>query len=186
MSHNKITIAKARGFAFGAHAALSQVRKFTGEPYFNHPRRAAEWAKSYGADMEVICGCYLHDTVEDTAVTIELIREEFGEKIARIVDGVTNPANRENSPGLNRAQRFAINLAHLKEQEIESKEVRIFDIHDNLRDGEIVDAKFANLLVAEKPIILDVCREANYVMYDICMRRVDEVREHLRARGELK
>jgi (p)ppGpp synthase/HD superfamily hydrolase len=182
----KAMILKARGFALGAHAGMGQVRKFTGEPYYNHPFRAAEMAEAYGCDWEVICGCYLHDTVEDTGVTIELIHQEFGSRVAQIVNGVTNVATRENSPGLNRADRFALNLAHLKEQGHGSKEVRLFDVFDNLRDAEKVDAKFANLLVAEKPIVVAECREANYAMHTLCMARIKEVSAYLKARGELK
>lgn len=177
---------KARGFALGAHAGMGQVRKFTGEPFYNHPWRAAAMAEAYGCDWEVIVGCYLHDTVEDTHTTIGLIHQEFGARVGRIVNGVTNVATREGNPGLNRAGRFALNLAHLKEQELDCKEVRLFDVYDNLRDGEKVDAKFANMLVAEKPIVVDVCREANYGVHALCMRRIEEIRAHLKARGELK
>lgn len=182
----KALVMKARFFAQGAHSALSQVRKFTGEPYFNHPFRAAEMAQAYGCDWHVICGLYLHDTVEDTGVTIGMIYEEFGEHIGRNVNGVTNVATREGNPELNRAQRFELNLAHLKEQSLAAKEVRLFDVYDNLRDAEACDAKFANMLLNEKPRVLEVCREANYAVYGLCMRRLDEIRAHLKARGELK
>jgi (p)ppGpp synthase/HD superfamily hydrolase len=182
----KALILKARGFALGAHAGMGQVRKFTGEPYHNHPFRAAEMAEAHYCDWEVICGCYLHDTVEDTWVTIKLIHQEFGPVVRRIVEGVTNPATLGNSPDLNRAQRFALNLAHLKEQDHGSKEVRLFDVFDNLRDAEVCDAKFVNMLLDEKPIVLEVCREANYAAYGLCMRRIDEITAHLKARGELK
>lgn len=184
MSGFEMMIAKARGLALGAHMGLGQLRKFTGEPYFHHPLRAAEMARSHGCDWDVICGCYLHDTVEDTGVTIELIEEEFGPVVGRIVNGVTNVAYREG--GLNRAARFALNLEHLKQQELDCKEVRLFDVFDNLRDAEVCDAKFANMLVQEKPTVLEVCREANYSVYGQCMRRIDEIRAHLKARDELK
>lgn len=185
--HNHLAlILKARGFALGAHAGMSQVRKFTGEPYHYHPFRAAEMAQAYGCDWEVVAGCYLHDTVEDTGITLDMIEEEFAPKVARIVEGVTNVATRENRPLLNRAQRFGINLDHLKAQDRDSKEVRLFDVFDNLRDAEKVDAKFANMLVVEKPIVVAVCREANYVLHDMCMRRIDEITAYLKSRGELK
>ena len=104
-------ILQARAFAMGAHAAMGQVRKITGEPYFNHPFRAAEVAQAFGCDWQVICGCYLHDTVEDTSVTIELINDTFGGIVRRIVNGVTNVATRES--GLNRAARFELNVPML-------------------------------------------------------------------------
>lgn len=180
----KALILKARFFAQGAHTALNQVRKITGEPYHNHPFRAAEMAESYGSDWHVIAGLYLHDVVEDTGVTVDVIRAEFGHQVGDNVQGVTNVATR--ATGLNRAARFALNLEHLKCQELPCKEIRLFDVFDNLRDAERADAKFANLLVSEKPIIVDVCREANYSMHAMCLRRIDDIRTHLKARGQLK
>lgn len=79
-------IAKAYAFAERAHAG--QKRK-TGEPYFNHVLSTAEILNGWHLDEDAIVAGLLHDTVEDTGVPLEKIKEEFGEEVAFLVDGVT-------------------------------------------------------------------------------------------------
>lgn len=65
-----------------------QVRK-SGEPYFTHCVAVASILADMKMDAETIAAGLLHDTIEDTAVTLEEIRAEFNENIAQLVDGVT-------------------------------------------------------------------------------------------------
>ena len=68
-------------------AHVNQVRK-SGEPYIAHPLMVAHIVAGLGIDDTTICGALLHDSVEDTNVTIEEIIDEFGDDVASIVDGV--------------------------------------------------------------------------------------------------
>lgn len=79
-------IGKAYAFSLKAHAG--QKRK-TGEPYFNHALATAEVLNEWKLDDATIAAGLLHDTVEDTFVTIDEIKKEFGEEVAFLVDGVT-------------------------------------------------------------------------------------------------
>lgn len=79
-------IKKAREFARQAHDG--QMRK-SGEPFFIHPELVAELLESLGMDEETIAAGYLHDVLEDTEVTFDQLKEEFGEEIAMLVNGVT-------------------------------------------------------------------------------------------------
>ena len=65
-----------------------QFRK-SGEPYITHPIHVAKILASYESDSDAIIAALLHDTVEDTPVTIDEIKKEFGENVMQLVDGVT-------------------------------------------------------------------------------------------------
>lgn len=71
-------------FALRAHAGTE--RRGKGFPYIVHPLEAVEIVATMTADQELLAAAALHDTVEDTDVTIEQIREEFGEHIASLVE----------------------------------------------------------------------------------------------------
>lgn len=70
-------------FAVKAHAGTE--RRGKGFPYIVHPMEAMEIVATMTPDQELLAAAALHDTVEDTDVTVEQIREEFGERIASLV-----------------------------------------------------------------------------------------------------
>ena len=75
-------------FGVGASAHAGQERK-SGEPYITHPVAVARVLAELGMDAETIIAALLHDTLEDTALTREVLAGEFGEVVAELVDGVT-------------------------------------------------------------------------------------------------
>ena len=79
-------VRKAYAYAAAAHAG--QVR-LSGEPYLSHPLAVAEVLAELGFDAHSVAAGLLHDTVEDTKVTLEEVDAEFGEQVADIVAGVT-------------------------------------------------------------------------------------------------
>lgn len=80
-------ITKAFHFAEQAHKG---VRRLSGEPYIMHPIAVAQIAcEEMGLGSTSICSALIHDVVEDTDYTVEDIRNIFGDKIAKIVDGLT-------------------------------------------------------------------------------------------------
>lgn len=77
-----------------ARLAHSQQRRKSGELYIFHPIEVARiCAAELGLGAKAIQAALLHDVVEDTPVTLEQLAEEFGEKIAMIVDGLTKFSN---------------------------------------------------------------------------------------------
>lgn len=79
-------IAHAYRFAEWAHSGQTRL---SGEPYITHPCSVALIVADLGLDDASILAALLHDTVEDTAVDLPTIRQEFGEEVARLVEGVT-------------------------------------------------------------------------------------------------
>ena len=73
-------------------AHKGQLRK-TGEPYIVHPLAVKKILEEWGMDEDTIIAGVLHDTVEDTDLTLDDIRREFGESVAFLVDGVTKLSN---------------------------------------------------------------------------------------------
>lgn len=61
----------------------------SGDPYITHPLAVASILLDYCMDTDTICAALLHDTVEDTYVTLDELRKKFGEDVALMVDGVT-------------------------------------------------------------------------------------------------
>lgn len=79
-------VEKAYEFANKAHAGQKRA---SGQPYIVHPTQVAGTLANLGLDPDTVAAGFLHDTVEDTAVTNEDIKKEFGKDVAFIVDGVT-------------------------------------------------------------------------------------------------
>jgi len=72
-----------------AERAHEGQKRASGEPYVNHCLAVATILAEFGVPSEVVAAGLLHDTVEDTSITLEDIRYDFGDEIALLVDGVT-------------------------------------------------------------------------------------------------
>ena len=77
-----------RAFEFGARAHANQTRA-SGQPYITHPVAVAGIVADLKLDVESICAAILHDVVEDTPMSVQHIRDDFGDDVASIVDGVS-------------------------------------------------------------------------------------------------
>lgn len=77
-----------RAYDFAKEAHKGQLRK-SGEPYFNHVFATAKNLADLGMKAKTIAAGLLHDVIEDTHITEEDIRNEFGEEILSLVNGVT-------------------------------------------------------------------------------------------------
>jgi len=79
-------VRKAYEFADQAHAG--KLRR-SGDPYISHPLAVAIILAEMQLDQETLCAALLHDVIEDTDTSVEELTTIFGERIARLVDGVT-------------------------------------------------------------------------------------------------
>jgi guanosine-3',5'-bis(diphosphate) 3'-pyrophosphohydrolase len=78
----------ARAFEF-ACAHHGDQKRYSGDEFITHPVGVAQICAGMRLDTDTLCAALLHDTVEDTSATLDEVREEFGEEIAALVDGVT-------------------------------------------------------------------------------------------------
>ena len=154
-------IKKARIFAENAHRG--QVRKYTGEPYINHPITVANMVNENGGSSEMIAAALLHDVVEDTPHTIEDINVEFGLLVSALVGYLTDISKPADG---NRAKRKAMDRAHIAAAPKEAKTIKLADMIDNT--GSIVsrDPKFAKVYMAEKKALLEVLSDGNQELFD--------------------
>jgi len=77
-----------RAFSYAEEAHKGQKR-ISGEEYINHPLSVSMILTELEMDLETLIAGLLHDVVEDTSVTLEQVRSQFGEEVALLVDGVT-------------------------------------------------------------------------------------------------
>lgn len=118
---------RAAKFAIDAHRGGE--RKGKGYPYILHPMEAAVIVSSLTTDPEMLAAAMLHDTVEDTPVTIEQIRREFGDRVASLVYHETSQLPHA-APWRDRKRAQADQIAGAPR---ESKIVAIGDKLSNLR-----------------------------------------------------
>ena len=154
-------IKKAIDFAREAHG--DQKRKYTHEPYIGHPINVAMLVLNCtDSPNDVIAAGALHDVVEDTPITIEDIRKEFGIFIGGIVDGLTDVSKPGDG---NRAARKAIDRRHLSKGSPEIQTIKLADLIDNTSSIVKYDPEFAKVYMAEKKLLLGVLIDGHPTLY---------------------
>lgn len=90
-----------RAIIFAVQAHHNTERRGKGFPYIVHPMEAVEIVSTITADQELLAAAALHDTIEDTDVTVEQLREAFGDRVAELVhaesDQFTEGVSEEDS-----------------------------------------------------------------------------------------
>lgn len=123
-------VEKARIFATASHHAAGNVRKYTGEPYINHPAAVVALVSSVPHTPEMLASAWLHDTVEDTQVTLGVIEAEFGAEVAGMVEMLTDVSHAND--GL-RSHRKAKDREHTAQASPAAKTIKLADLIDNTR-----------------------------------------------------
>jgi guanosine-3',5'-bis(diphosphate) 3'-pyrophosphohydrolase len=137
-----------RAFEFAKNAHKTQKR-FSGEPFIIHPLNVAKILYEMGFDEKVIAAGLLHDTVEDTGVTLEHLRREFGKEIADLVDGVTNISRIRSE---NIKQHQAENIRKMLFSMVKDIRVILIKLADklhNMRTLQWLDEKKAQRIARE-------------------------------------
>jgi (p)ppGpp synthase/HD superfamily hydrolase len=122
-------VKKAKKFAIEAHAGLFRPNRAR-EPYSVHLQETAELIEEAGGSEIEIAAGWLHDTVEDTGATMEEIRTEFGDEVADIVTGLTDPKWPENISTLDRKKFQAVRV---KSESNSTKLCKLADQTSNMR-----------------------------------------------------
>ncbi len=128
------TVVKALDFATECHEG--QNRR-SGEPYIEHPINVALILTGFGMDTESICAALLHDVVEDTEATNELVQKLFGKEVALLVDGVTKLGK---VPYYSREEQQSENLRKMLLSMAEDVRVVIIKLCDRLHNMRTIDS----------------------------------------------
>lgn len=134
MVHEQDMSALLRALLFAAEKHQSQRRKDSGgTPYINHPVQVAEIICRIGgvADLTTLMGALLHDTVEDTDATEDLIESLFGYNVAALVMEVTDDKS------LPKAERKHYQIAHAEKLSARAALVKLADKICNI--GDVID-----------------------------------------------
>jgi GTP diphosphokinase / guanosine-3',5'-bis(diphosphate) 3'-diphosphatase len=125
---------KAYNFAIKAH---ENQKRDSGDPYSNHPIAVASILTELKLDSATIATGLLHDTIEDTHATYDTIKNEFGQEVADLVDGVTKISVFENqATSTSKAENFRKLIIAT------SKDIRVLlvKIADRLHNMRTIDA----------------------------------------------
>ncbi|HSP40833.1 MAG TPA: HD domain-containing protein [Gillisia sp.] len=154
---------EAKEFARAAHK--DQFRKYKNEAYIEHPIRVAALVMTVAHTKEMLCAAYLHDVVEDTAVTIEMIEERFGKKVAGLVHELTDEYVKKNYRHLNRSKRKEKEVERQSKISGEAKTVKLADVIDNTRDIVENDKDFARRYVPEMEALVEVLHGGDFRLF---------------------
>jgi (p)ppGpp synthase/HD superfamily hydrolase len=152
-------IMRARYFAAGAHGGVDQRRKYTNDPYINHPIEVMEiLSKSGITDSYMLQAALLHDVLEDTDVSSEMLLAMFGDKVHALVRELTNVSKPSDG---NRAVRKEIDRRALAEASAAAQTVKCADIISNSKSIAEYDPKFAPVYIKEMEDLLEVLTKAD-------------------------
>ena len=138
---------KACEFSKNAHG--TQKRE-SGDPYFQHPLEVAGIMADMKLDVASVITALLHDTVEDTDITLDDIEKEFGSEVAKLVDGVTKLTKIEFQPDhIRQAENFRKLLVAMSE-DIRVLLVKLADRIHNMRTLGFVKSPEKRLRIAHE------------------------------------
>lgn len=159
-------IERARLFATAAHGAVDQRRKYTDEPYINHPAQVVTILRTMTHNSptpEMFAAAWLHDVVEDTEVTHTTILEEFGPTVSNLVRGLTDVSTLLDG---NRVERKEIDRQHTAKQSPECHTVKLADLISNSSSILLHDPEFARVYLREKQLLLEVLRDGDPALWE--------------------
>ena len=137
---NDLTDLEQKALEFATKAHNGQFRKDGKTPYIEHPiriRNNIRLHKNFTPELGV--AAFLHDVVEDCGVTIEQLKEQFGEKVASLVDWMTN---RSKQTGLPRTERKKLDHERISKAPLDAKLLKLFDRLDNISDVAYLEGSF--------------------------------------------
>ncbi len=173
----KDCVVDAKAFAILAHESIGQKRKYTGEPYYVHPIAVCTIVETVTHDPIVRAAALLHDVVEDTPVTIELVRHQFGDKAADLVADLTDVSRPEDG---NRAIRKALDRQHSALACADAQTIKLADLIDNSKSILKHDPKFARVYIKEKIELLKVLTKGNA---QLKAQAEQQIARHIQGKG---
>jgi (p)ppGpp synthase/HD superfamily hydrolase len=176
-----LLIEQAKYFAWAAHASVKQKRKYDGQDYIVHPIEVGNLLHQFATGIitpQQEAAGLLHDVVEDTGITIDQIREAFGNEITDLVGWLTDVSKLEDG---NRKVRKQLDLDHTAESPPAAKTIKCADLISNCKSIVQYDPDFARVFLHEKERLLNVMTEADPGLLAEAWRIWHEARKTLSA-----
>ena len=136
-------------------------RKYTNEPYMRHPQEVAFMVRGVGGSDAMVMAALLHDTVEDTPVTIGQIYDKFGADVGFLVQCLTDITVPSDG---NMAKRQRIEAQRLSMCSNAVKTIKLADLISNSESIFKYDKKFAPVYAQEMFYLLTVLRGGNSIL----------------------
>lgn len=165
-------------FATMAHG--DQKRKYTGEPYINHPIAVAKLVMKHGGDHNQGLAAILHDVVEDTSyenvdIYRHLLSKGFSvkdsEDISNLVHELTDQYTKEAYPHLNRAKRKSLEADRLGAVSSRGQLIKACDMIDNTASIVDNDPGFASVYLKEKDELAEKLVKIPVYLYRILTKK---------------
>lgn len=168
-------VAKADALATQWHQG--ELRKYSHEPYIEHPRAVAAIIRSVPLHTwELVAAALLHDVLEvpepARSHRAEVIRDELGEVVLQYVLEVSNPSKAEDG---NRKIRKAIDRAHLTKASPGGQTLRLADAIHNLHNLNDLSPTFAKLYAGEKQLILPLTLSGDPTLHSRVSMIIEEI-----------
>ncbi len=159
-------------YEFAKKAHGNQKRKYTGEPYVNHPVAVAKIVMEVFPDVDCVCAALLHDVIEDTDATYQdLIDAGFMFPIADLVRELSDVSKPEDG---NRATRKEIDRQHTAKASGRGKTVKLADLINNTDSITQYDPNFAKVYMNEKRKLLQVLKGGNSELMERALKLVSD------------
>lgn len=154
----KEVVNKAYNFSKNKHEG--QMRKFSGLPYFSHPKYVARIIEELTEDPILISVALLHDIVEDTETSIEEIEEEFGQEIAELISELTNPKKMLPNKKMYIADKMA---NHMSDKALL---IKLADRYHNVLflESDLVSSSFVKNYYYETVFMLKAIKESGRIL----------------------
>ncbi|QYW03713.1 hypothetical protein pEaSNUABM46_00070 [Erwinia phage pEa_SNUABM_46] len=139
----------ARLAATNAHA--KQTRRFTGEPYINHPQAVVNFLQRFNVGEQILAAAWCHDVLEDCGICYEALELCIGTTATDIVFEVTNKEFPEGTP---RIEKYWHNIERLVMASHQAQTLKCGDIYDNCKDVYERDQHYGAKYIAEKYFLI--------------------------------
>ena len=162
-------LAKTLAYATEAHEGAK--RRYTGDPYIEHPIAVAAIVTNVPHTKVMLQVCLLHDVVEDTEKTFDDIRENFGVDVAIGVEWMSDISKKEDG---NRRIRKQLDREHTAQAPPEFKTCKLADlIHNSISILEY-DPNFSVAYIAEMNLLLEVLTEGDETLWKQAQQIVND------------
>lgn len=166
---DKEKIEQAKEFATKKHEG--QFRKFGNQPYIVHPAEVAKIVNQYGGTVDMVISAWLHDTVEDVGVSLDEIKDKFGDKVSKIVKELTNPSD------LDKSQKARYLADKMNVMSSDALTVKLADRLANVSNFKTASPKFVQKYAPETKFILDAIEEGGRPLNDEQKKLIQDIRK---------